>query len=57
VLAGAAATLARPALRTVIVEGGGCGLSPEVRRLLERSGLRRIELPQPSEAGNEVWAR
>lgn len=57
VLAGAAATLASPELRTVIVEGGPKGLLPDVRNLLICAGLRPIHLSQYSEAGNEVWIR
>lgn len=57
VLAGAAQTLSRPGLRTVIIEGGDAGLPADARGMLRHSGLRQVALGRPSAAGNEVWAR
>jgi FkbM family methyltransferase len=57
VLAGARVTLARPGLRSLIVEAGETGLHPDAGTLLREAGLRQVETGRRSEAGNEVWAR
>jgi FkbM family methyltransferase len=57
VLAGAAAVLSRPELRSVIVEAGETGLSSDSCGVLRQAGLHRLAMARPSEAGNEVWVR
>ncbi len=57
VLAGATETLSRPALRSLLVEGGHGGLRADSYDLLRRAGFSRVETAQRSAAGNEVWAR
>mgnify|MGYP002635236022 CR=1 FL=1 len=56
VLTGAQEAISRPGLRSLLVEGGQ-GLAPEAYDLLRQAGLRRLEIAQRSEAGNEVWVR
>ena len=57
VVAGATDTLSRAGLRSLIIEGGEGGLPPGIREKLRHVGLRPVELPLPSDAGNEVWVR
>ena len=57
VLAGATETLAHPALRSLLVEGGEVGLRPDTYGLLQSAGFSRVHTIQPSEAGNELWVR
>jgi FkbM family methyltransferase len=57
VLAGAATALARPALRSLIVEGGEAGLPADARDQLRAFGFSQVALAHRSEAGNEIWTR
>lgn len=56
VLTGGTETLARPELRSVLVEVNA-GNEADVSHLLQEAGLRHLEIDPPSEAGNQIWVR
>jgi FkbM family methyltransferase len=57
VLAGATEALSRPALRSLLVEGGHTGLSTDACARLRSAGFSPTGTSARSEARNEVWVR
>ncbi len=59
VIAGAKETLARPGLRSLLVEAGDAdaGLRPVECDMLRQAGFSKVDIGKRSDSGNEVWAR